>query len=61
MFHYLDPIGLISVLLAVALLKLEITVYFLCLSLPVKSLTRIKHVKLFSFTDNRLLNVFAAL
>ena len=56
------PFGFISVFLSAALLKLEITVSFLWLSLPVHSgsLKRIKYSKLYSLTHTFLLNVFSA-
>ena len=54
---------LISVFLLAALLKLEITVSFLLLSLPVHSgsLKRIKYSKLYSPTPSRFSNAFSAL
>ena len=57
------PFGLISVFLLAALLKLEITVSFLWLSLPVRSvsLTRIQYSELYSLAHTLLLNVFSAL
>ena len=53
----------ISVFLLAAWLKLEITVSFLWLSLPVHSgsLKRIKYSKLYSLAHSRLSNVFSAL
>ena len=55
--------GFISVFLLTALLKLEITVSFFWLSLPVHSgsLKRIKYSKLYSLAHALLLNVFSAL
>ena len=55
--------GLISVFLQAVLLKLEITVSFLWLLLPVHlgSLKRIYFSKLYSLTHNLLLNVISAL
>ena len=57
--HSLD----LYVFLLAALLKLEITVSFLWLSLPVHSgsLKRIKYSKLYSLAHTLLLNVFSAL
>ena len=53
----------ISVFLLAALLKLEITVFFSWLSLPVHSgsLKRIKYSKLYSLAHTLLLNIFSAL
>ena len=55
--------GLISVFLLVAFLKLEITVCFLWLSLPVNSgsMKTIYYSKLYSLTHTLLLNVSSAL
>ena len=55
--------GLVSVFLLAALLKLEITVSFLWLSLPVHSgsLKRIKYSKLYSLAHTLLLKVVSAL
>ena len=52
-----------SVVLLTALLKLEITVSFFWLSLPVRSgsLKSIKYSKLYSLAHTLLLNVFSAL
>ena len=54
--------GFISVFLLAALLKLEITVSFLWLLLPVHpgSLKRIKYSKLYSLAHSLLLNIFSA-
>ena len=62
-FIILTPFGLISVFLLAALLKLEITVSFLWLSLPVHSgsLKRIYYSKLYCLAHTLLLNVFSAL
>ena len=55
--------GFISVDLLAALLKLEIAISFLWLSLPVHSgsLKRIKYSKLYSLVHILLLNIFSAL
>ena len=55
--------GFISVFLSAVLLKFEITVSFLWLSLPVHSgsLKRIKYSKLYSLAHTLLLNIFSAL
>ena len=55
--------GFISVFLLAALLKLEITVSFLWLSLPVHSgsLKRIQYSKLYSLAHTLLSNIFSAL
>ena len=55
--------GFISVFLPTALLKFEITVSFLWLSLPVHSgsLKTIKYSKLYSLAHTLLLNIFSAL
>ena len=62
-FVILTPFRLISVFLLAALLKLEITVSFLWLSLPVHSgsLKRIKYSKPYRLAHTLLLNVFSAL
>ena len=62
-FGILTLFGVISVFLLAALLKHEITVSFLWLSLPVHSgpLKRIWYSKLYSLAHTVLLNVFSAL
>ena len=56
------PFGLMSVFLLAALLKLEITVSFLWLSLPVRSGSEYSgYSKLYSLAHTLLLNVFSAL
>ena len=63
MFSSFGPIWIDISLLLAALLKLEITVSFLWLSLPVHSgsLKRIKYSKLYSLAHTLLSNVFSAL
>ena len=62
-FGILTLFGFISVFLLAALLKLEITVFFLWLSLPIHSgpFKRIKYSNLYSPAHTLLLNIFAAL